>query len=134
MPCCWITTCRCACPAPGTSGVIDGESYAEILSLMPDDSLGDMLKTVFEAPAGTVHVLLQAMLDQDREAIGHNAHKLKGTAMLLGFRALVSTLAEIEHIATRTDEPVNPELGRQLLRDTALTQQALQQFELHQAA
>ena len=117
-----------------TSAVIDGESYAEILSMMPDDSLGELLKTVFEPPEGTVHVLLQAMLDQDRQATGYNAHKLKGTAMLLGFRALVRTSAQIEHIATQTDDPVNAELGTQLLRDTALTQKALQQFELPQAA
>jgi HPt (histidine-containing phosphotransfer) domain-containing protein len=117
-----------------TSAVIDGESYAEILSMMPDDSLGELLKPVFESPEGTVHVLLQAMLDQDRQAIGYNAHKLKGTAMLLGFRALVRTSAQIEHIATQTDDPVNAELGTQLLRDTALTQKALQQFELPQTA
>jgi two-component system, sensor histidine kinase len=116
------------------SGLIDSESYAEILSMMPEDSLGELLKTVFEPPEGTVHVLAQAILDQDRATIGYNAHKLKGTAMLMGFRALVKTSAQIEHIATQTEEPVSAELGQQLLRDSALTQKALQQFDLREAA
>jgi len=123
-------------PEPGSaaSSVIDAESYAEILSMMPDDSLGELLKTVFEPPEGTVHVLAQSILDQDRKAIGYNAHKLKGTAMLMGFRALVRTAAQIEHLATQTEEPVGTELGQQLLRESALTQKALQQFELRQSA
>ncbi|MGS5088860.1 response regulator [Hydrogenophaga sp. A37] len=115
------------------AGLIDSESYCEILSMMPEDSLGELLKTVFEPPEGTVHVLVQAILDQNRAAIGYNAHKLKGTAMLMGFRALVNTSAQIEHIVAQTDEPVSPELGQQLLRETALTQQALQQVELRLA-
>ena len=116
------------------SSLIDSESYAEILSMMPEDSLGELLKTVFEPPEGTVHVLAQAILDQDRTAIGYNAHKLKGTAMLMGFRALVRTSAQIEHIATQTEDPVNAELGQQLLRDTTLTQKALQRFDQRQPA
>ena len=116
------------------AGLIDGESYGEILSMMPDDSLDELLKTLFEPPDGTVHVLAQAMLDGDREAIGYNAHKLKGTAMLMGFRALVKTSAQIEHIATQTQDPVPAELGQQLLRETDLTQKAIRDFELRQAA
>ena len=116
------------------AGLIDGESYGEILSMMPDDSLDELLKTLFEPPEGTVHVLALAMLDGDREAIGYNAHKLKGTAMLMGFRALVKTSAQIEHIATQTPDPVPAELGQQLLRETELTQRAIRDFELRQAA
>jgi hypothetical protein len=115
-------------------GLIDRDSYREILDMMPEESLDELLKTVFEAPEGTVHMLAQAMLDQDREATGYNAHKLKGTAMLMGFRALVKTSAQIEHIATQTEDPVSPELGQQLLREADLTQQALQHVELRQAA
>ena len=116
------------------SSLIDSESYAEILSMMPEDSLGELLKTVFEPPEGTVHVLAQAILDQDRAAIGYNAHKLKGTAMLMGFRALVRTSAQIEHIATQTEDPVPAELGQQLLREMELTQRAIRDFGLRLAA
>ncbi|MFP8779490.1 ATP-binding protein [Hydrogenophaga sp. RWCD_12] len=115
-------------------GLIDSESYREILDMMPEESLDELLKTLFDPPEGTVHVLAQAMLDQDREATGYNAHKLKGTAMLMGFRALVKTSAQIEHIATQTEDPVSPELGQQLLREADLTQKALRHFELRQAA
>ena len=115
-------------------GLIDGDSYGEILDMMPEDSLEELLKTLFEPPEGTVHVLAQAMLDADRAAIGYNAHKLKGTAMLMGFRALVKTSAQIEHIATQTEDPVPAELGQQLLREADLTEKALSHFQLKQAA
>ena len=115
-------------------GLIDSDSYREILDMMPEESLDELLKTLFEPPEGTVHVLAQAMLDGDRESTGYNAHKLKGTAMLMGFRALVKTSAQIEHIATQTEDPVSPELGQQLLREADLTQKALRHFELRQAA
>ena len=115
-------------------GLIDSESYREILDMMPEDSLDELLKTLFDPPDGTVHVLAQSMLDKDRAATGYNAHKLKGTAMLMGFRALVKTSAQIEHIATQTEDPVPAELGQQLLREAELTQKALRHFELRQAA
>ncbi len=115
-------------------GLVDTEAYGEILDMMPEESLDELLKTLFEPPEGTVHVLGQALLDDDREAVGYNAHKLKGTAMLMGFRALVKTSAQIEHITTQTEEPVPPELGLQLLREAGLTRKALRDFELKQAA
>ena len=116
------------------AGIIDGESYGEILSMMPEESLDELLKTLFEAPEGTVPVLAQAMLDGDRAAIGYNAHKLKGTAMLMGFRALVKTAAQIEHISTQTEDAVPAELGQQMLREMDLTQRAIRDFALRQAA
>lgn len=115
-------------------GLVDTDSYREILEMMPEDSLDELLRTVFDPPEGTVHVLGQALLDGDRQSIGYNAHKLKGTAMLMGFRALVRTSAQIEHIATQTQDPVPAELGQQLLREADLTRKALHDFELKQAA
>ena len=115
-------------------GLIDADSYREILDMMPPDSLDELLKTLFDPPEGTVHVLAQAMLDGDRSATGYNAHKLKGTAMLMGFRALVKTSAQIEHIAQQTEDPVPADLGQQLLREADLTQKALRHFELREAA
>ncbi|WP_066261237.1 ATP-binding protein [Hydrogenophaga flava] len=116
------------------AGLIDPESYREIQDMMLEESLEELLKTVFEPPEGTVHVLGQSLLDGDRQSIGYNAHKLKGTAMLMGFRALVRTSAQIEHIATQTDDPVPAELGQQLLREADLTRQALRDFEAAQTA
>jgi HPt (histidine-containing phosphotransfer) domain-containing protein len=102
--------------------------------MMPQESLDELLKTLFSPPEGTVHVLAHAMLEGDREATGYNAHKLKGTAMLMGFRALVKTSAQIEHIANQTALPLPVELGHQLLREADLTEKALGQVELRQAA
>jgi hypothetical protein len=114
------------------AGLVDTESYTEIVAMMPEDSLDELLKTVFEPPEGTVHVLLAALSEGDRAAVGYNAHKLKGTCMLMGFRALVRTSAQIEHLATQTQEVVPVALGQQLLREMELTQKALRHFELRQ--
>jgi len=112
------------------SNLIDTESFAEIVSMMPDDSLHELLKTVFEPPDGTVHVLLQALADGDREAVGYNAHKLKGTAMLMGFRALVKSSALLELQASQADQPIHISLGAQLRRDSEQTQKAVHRLEL----
>lgn len=112
------------------SQLVDPESYGEILSMMPEDSLEELLKTIFEPPEGTVHTLLQAMADGDREAVTYNAHKLKGAAMLMGFRAMVKSSSLLEHLSTQSADPIPRELGQQLLRDAELTQQALRQFDL----
>ena len=117
-----------------TAGVIDTESYSEIVSMMPDDSLDELLKTVFEPPEGTVHVLVQALADGDRAAVGYNAHKLKGTAMLMGFRALVKTSAHIEQLVSQADQALPGGLGAQLLRDMDQTQKALRFFEMRETA
>jgi hypothetical protein len=60
--------------------------------------------------------------------MAYNAHKLKGTAMLLGFRAIVDTAADIERRALREDAAIPRTLRTQLLEDMQRTQQALQAF------
>ncbi|WP_291008720.1 Hpt domain-containing protein [Hydrogenophaga sp.] len=56
--------------------------------------------------------------------IQYNAHKLKGGAMLLGFRAIVKTAELIEQLAT---DHAGPPLPTGL--DMEATQLALRQFE-----
>jgi len=119
-------------PPEPVASVIDTESYSEVMAMMPEDSLEEMLGTLFEPPEGTVHVLLQALADKDRAAVGYNAHKLKGTSMLMGFRALTGISARIEHLATRTEDPLTADLGPQLLREVERTQDALRRYELSQ--
>jgi hypothetical protein len=116
-----------------TAQVIDTESYAEILSMMPKETMDEMLNTLFEPPEGTLHVLIAALETGERSDIGYNAHKLKGTAMLLGFKAIVKTSAEIEHLAMKTEDPFSPDLGPQLMRDLELTQKALRQYDMQHA-
>lgn len=110
------------------AGLIDTESYTEIVAMMPPDTMDELLGTMFEPPAGSVHVLVAALAAGDPAQIAYDAHKLKGTAMLLGFRALVRTSAQIERLATEDNPSLRHELGTQLLADAARTQQALQQF------
>jgi CheY-like chemotaxis protein len=107
------------------SDLIDTDAYAEIVSMMPADSLDELLKAVFEPPDGSVHVLLQAVANGDREAMGYNAHMLKGAAMLMGFRALVKSSAQLEQWAAQADQPVHISLGAQLRHDAEQTQKTL---------
>jgi two-component system, sensor histidine kinase len=119
-----------ALPVPEMPGevLIDAEAFGEIVSMMPEDSLEEMLGTLFAPPEGTVHVLLQCIAEGDRKAIGHNAHKLKGTSMLMGFKAMVETSARIEYLATQTDEPITAELADQLRRQAEATHEAVGLF------
>ncbi|MDM7944210.1 MAG: ATP-binding protein [Hydrogenophaga sp.] len=110
------------------AGLIDTESYTEIVAMMPPDTMDELLGTLFEPPEGSVHVLLASLAAGDAAQIAYDAHKLKGTAMLLGFRALVRTSAQIERLAQEEDMPLRPELGTQLLDDASRTQQALREF------
>ena len=118
-----------AAPAQTADDIIDADSFAEVMSMMPEDSLGELLKTVLEPPEGTAHVLLQALADGDREGVHHNAHKLKGTAMLMGFKALVRSSAELERLSQDPSQPIHVSLGAQLRRDLEQTQAALRQLE-----
>jgi hypothetical protein len=106
--------------------VIDDASYDEICDMMPNASMHEMLDTLFAPPEGTVPQLLAALASGDRAEIHYKAHTLKGTAMLLGFRALAKTSARIEHLST---DPIGPRLpaalSEQLMRDMEATQQAL---------
>ena len=106
--------------------VIDDASYDEVCDMMPDGSMHEMLDTVFAPPEGTVPQLLAALASGDRAEIHYKAHTLKGTAMLLGFRALAKTSARIETLSADSEGPALPRaLGEQLVRDTDATQQAL---------
>lgn len=114
--------------------LIDLASYEEILSLMPQEALDDLLKTLFDAPNGTVPELLSAFATGPRKLIGDTAHKLKGTCMLLGFKAMATTSARIEHLALRTDDALPEDLADTIRKDTELTQLALAQYKAQKAA
>ena len=110
------------------AGLIDTESYTEIVAMMPPDTMDELLGTLFEAPQGSVHVLVASLAAGDADQIAYDAHKLKGTAMLLGFRALVRASAQIERLAPEDNTSLRRELGNQLLVDMERTQHALRQF------
>ncbi|MCW5654256.1 ATP-binding protein [Hydrogenophaga sp.] len=121
-------------PAPlpdvhaSVAGLIDSESFTEIMGMMPPDTMNELLDTLFAPPEGTVHVLLEALDRAEPAAIAYNAHKLKGTAMLLGFRAIQETAGEIERRALREDGEPATALRQRLREDMARTQDALAHF------
>ena len=115
--------------------VIDAASYQEICDMMPNASMHEMLGTLFAPPEGTVPQLLGALAGGDRAEINYMAHTLKGTAMLMGFRALAKTSARIEHLTANARGPTLPAaLSEQLLRDMENTQQALCETQEQPAA
>lgn len=93
-----------AYPASGTPPTVDAERLAELRELMPADALQALMQEVMEAPAGSLATLL-TLLDAEgagmpapggTQALAEAAHKLKGSAMMLGLSALhrVAGLAE----------------------------------------
>lgn len=118
-------------PTPEVSAatLIDVDAYGEIVSMMPADSLQEMLDAMFRSPEGTIPVLLRVIDEGERKAIGHHAHKLKGTSMLMGFKALAETSGRIEHLATQTREPIARELSERLRREARATRTALRVFD-----
>jgi signal transduction histidine kinase/ActR/RegA family two-component response regulator/HPt (histidine-containing phosphotransfer) domain-containing protein len=116
-----------------TDLVINIESFVEISSMMPPETLAELLSTLFDPPEGSVPVLLAALENRDMAAVGYNSHKLKGTAMLMGFRAIVRTAGQIEEMVRKGGDPFNSGMAYQLMRDTDLTQKALRQFGLREA-
>lgn len=115
-------------PKASAASLIDTESYSEIVSMMPPATLDELLDTLFDPPEGRVHVLVASLAAGDPAQIAQDAHKLKGSATLLGFRALMRTSAQIERLAQEDNPVLRRELGNQLLVDMTRTQQALPRY------
>jgi hypothetical protein len=117
------------------SDLIDSESYIEILSMMPSDVHAELLGTLFARPEGTVHALTDALARGDRAEVEHQAHRLKGSAMLMGFRAIVAVAARAEKLAAENgaELPV-AELTHDIQAAAESTQEAIKGFNLHPAA
>ena len=118
-----------------TSDLIDSESYIEILSMMPSDVHAELLGTLFAKPDGTVHALIDALAQGDRAEVEHQAHRLKGSAMLMGFRAIVAVATRAEKLASEAgaELPV-AELTHDIQAAADSTQDAIKGFHLDPAA
>ena len=108
---------------------IDTATYADIEAMLPQDTLEQMLDSLLAPPQGTVHALIDALKDGEHGHTGFVAHSLKGTAMLMGFKALARTSAEIERQARNPEVEISPEWIPQLQDDLTETRKALHQFE-----
>ena len=109
--------------------LFDRDSYAEIRSMMPADTLDELLGTLFDPPTGTVPVLLAALDQGEAGEIGYQAHKLKGTSMLMGFRAIVATATWMERLAQDGLAAEAIALRAQLEEDVRKTREAIDRLE-----
>ncbi len=109
--------------------LFDRDSYAEIRAMMPADTLDELLGTLFDPPAGTVPVLLAALDQGEATEIAYQAHKLKGTSMLMGFRAIVATAAWMERLAQDGLAAEAVALKPQLVEDVRRTRDAIDRLE-----
>lgn len=109
--------------------LVDSESYVEILAMMPAETHQELLGTLFDPPEGTVHALMKDLAAGDGPRIAYNAHKLKGTAMLMGFRGIVRTAQQIEKLATDGHVRDAQALADELMDTSLRTREALRDFE-----
>ena len=105
--------------------LIDTQVHAELLSMMPGEMFSQLLDMLFKAPEGTALVLQQALEDEDLEAIVYQGHRLKGSCMLLGLRALTTVSGDIEKAGQAGDIKALRELKDVLAVDIADTVAAL---------
>jgi len=105
--------------------VLDVDSFNEIASLMLEETLMELMGTLFDEPDGSIPVLLRDLQGEDLSVIAYSAHKLKGTAMLMGFRAIAKTSGLIEGLAQKHQKPDASTFSAQLQRDSDATQRAM---------
>jgi two-component system, sensor histidine kinase len=102
--------------------LIDAQVHAELLEMMPREMFCQLLDMLFKGPEGTAPVLQRALDDENLEAIVYQSHRLKGSCMLMGLRALVAVAADIEKAGQASDIRTLRELRETLrvdIRDTA---------------
>lgn len=83
--------------------MINNDIFQELRELIPTDQWQLMLDSLFAPETGDVDVLKDCLHQGNRAAIGDQAHKLKGAALLMGLSALGEAAAELEHLARRSD-------------------------------
>lgn len=109
-------------------GLIDTQAYTDVAAIMPPSVMDELLSLLFEEPDGSVHVLLASLECNEAEQIAHDAHKLKGAAMLLGLRSLVDTASEVERLADLVTLQQRHHLISQLRTNMNLTKSALREL------
>ena len=105
--------------------LVDAQVHGELLEMMPREMFEQLLDMLFQGPEGTALVLQQALADEDLEAIVYQAHRLKGSCMLLGLRALVAVAADIEKSGQAGDIRTLRDLRETLSADIRDTMAAL---------
>jgi HPt (histidine-containing phosphotransfer) domain-containing protein len=114
--------------------LIDTQIHMELLTMMPQEMFKQLLDMLFEGPDGTACALQQALEKEDLEEIVHQAHRLKGSCMLLGLRALVAVAADIESSGQAGNVRTLRELKETLAVDILDTVAALSKMKVLELA
>jgi len=85
----------------------------------------ELMSFLFDSPNGSIPVMLADLKGDDLAAIGFSAHKLKGVALTMGFRAIAKTAGLIEGLAQKGQKPDADAFIKQLLRDSEATQRLM---------
>jgi signal transduction histidine kinase/DNA-binding NarL/FixJ family response regulator len=108
--------------------LIDADIYGQLAAMMPRETLLELLDMLFEGSQATVPELQAALQSEDVTRIVYHAHRLKGSSMLLGLKALANVSASIEKAGTAGDVRALEPLRRALLDDVRDTLAALPAF------
>lgn len=106
--------------------MINHDIFQELRDIIPADQWQLMLDSLFAPDRGDVDQLFERLREGQRGAIGDQAHKIKGAALLMGLSALGEAAAELEHLARRSSDAIDAAAWR--ARIAALAQDS------HQAA
>ncbi|MBL0943311.1 MAG: response regulator [Hydrogenophaga sp.] len=108
--------------------LIDADMHHQLFSMMPPGMHDELLDMLFKAPDGTAPQLEKALAEEDVAAVVYQAHRLKGSCMLMGLRALVEVSTQIEKAGQAGDLAQLRTLARRLTRDVHDTVEALPAF------
>ncbi len=103
----------------------NGFEALQILNRESFEMFNQLLDMLFKAPDGTAPVLQKALEDEDLESIVYHGHRLKGSCMLMGLRALTTVSSDIEKSSQAGDVKALRELKEVLAVDIADTLAAL---------
>ncbi|MEY2993481.1 MAG: hypothetical protein RL357_416 [Pseudomonadota bacterium] len=107
--------------------MIDRHIFQELRALIPLEQWAVIVQELFDPQSGDVAKLIQLMSVQSGgEAIGNQAHKLKGAALLLGLVCLGNWAAHIEQLTRQTPAVMAPEVIERLRQLAADTQAEIQ--------
>ncbi|UFS55569.1 ATP-binding protein [Comamonadaceae bacterium M7527] len=109
--------------------LIDQNKFDELKSILPPDNWATMTNTFFAEPNGDLPTLMRLLqTPASDKALGEQAHKIKGAALMIGLQRLGDLCALIERQCNTHDKSLRHASARAALQDTgAQTAQALAQ-------
>jgi len=84
---------------PEPDAVLDRERLAELRALFPGEEAGEMLREIVVGITTDLECVTEALAAADAIAVAGAAHRVRGSAQLIGATAVVSAATELEHRA-----------------------------------